>query len=226
MNRRGLTPIEVMAAIATACAVILTALVIWIKFFPPRPPVPENRAIGNWDEVVSAAHSRSSGPVQIVVYADYECPACKAFHVRSLIPVTTDFEGRVGVLHRHYPLAYHRFAKVSAVAAECAGLQGRYFDMHDLLYSYQDSLGLKPFPQIAAQASVADIDAFEQCREDQYGLDRVEYDLRSASQLELRGTPAVMIDGVLLGVTPDGAELRRLIQLRLDGKEIPVGKAR
>src|SRR3954451_17000425 len=91
------------------------------------PPVsPQDHALGP-----------DHAPVTIVEYGDFECPTCKqaAPAVKLLLE---RFGGHVRAVFRHFPLDAHPHALAAAQAAECAGGQGRFWEMHDLLFAKQD----------------------------------------------------------------------------------------
>jgi len=72
----------------------------------------------------------------LVEYSDFQCPACGAFY-----PVVKQLEAQFGsstaVVYRHFPLAQHKNAQAAAIAAEAAGLQGKFWEMHDQLFEAQ-----------------------------------------------------------------------------------------
>ena len=78
----------------------------------------------------------SSAKVTLVEFGDYECPACGEYHplVKELL---TDLAGKVNFVFRNFPLSQHANAQISAQAAEAAGLQGKFWQMHDKLYESQ-----------------------------------------------------------------------------------------
>ena len=223
MRNKGLTFIEVMAAIATLCALAMTILLVKREFFnSSSASAPSNQTMENWDELLSVGHQSSDrGKVELLMFSDFECPACRSFHQTALLPAIQEFGTDLRLIHRHYPLSYHRFAQPAAIAAECAALTSPFFEMHDALFRYQDSLGLKSFVQIAASAGV-DTVGFQACLDRRHGIESIERDLALARSLKLNGTPSIAIDGVLLGSVPDSLELSNLIAQRLRGEPISV----
>jgi protein-disulfide isomerase len=148
--------------------------------------------------------------VTILEFADFECPACRQFEP-TLRAARAKYPSDVAVVFRHWPLPYHHFALPAARAAECANAQGRFEAMHDLLYARQDSLGLKSFASFAADAGVADTAAFDVCNRSGGPVMALAADTTDARQLGGRGTPTVVVNGLLLGV-PNGAALDKAIQ--------------
>lgn len=75
-------------------------------------------------------------PVTLVEYSDFQCPAC-ALYYPLVKRVKTDFASTTRFVYRHFPLPQHVHAKTAAYAAEAAGLQGKFFEMHDVLFEKQ-----------------------------------------------------------------------------------------
>src|SRR5579862_3148561 len=103
--------------------------------------------------VTAADHSLGPehAPVVLVEYGDFECPLCKqaAPTVRMLLE---RFAGRVRLVFRHFPLEEaHPHALAAAEAAECAGGQGKFWEMHDLLFAHQEHLKLAHLHSYAEQ---------------------------------------------------------------------------
>ncbi len=92
-----------------------------------QPPVTEEDWVyGNYD-----------APITIVEYADFQCPACVGFSL-GIKDLINDYPGTIRVVFRHLPLpSIHNLAFISGMAAEAAGVQGKFWEMHDLLYQNQ-----------------------------------------------------------------------------------------
>lgn len=89
--------------------------------------------------ITAADHARgdASASVSVIEYGDFECPACAAYEP-LVEQLTKNYSGRITFIFRNFPLQQHRDAQIAAQAAEAAGLQGKYWEMHDLLYKKQD----------------------------------------------------------------------------------------
>ena len=138
-------------------------------------------------------HRRGSGPLTIV-YADFECPYCAALEhrLRSLA---------VEVVFRHFPVrSSHPRAWPAACAAEAAGLQGRFWEMHDLLFDDQARLE-DPHLWDRARRLELDVDRFDADRRGDAVRDRVKADFRSGVRAGVVTTPTVFV------WTPEGAEV-------------------
>ncbi len=155
--------------------------------------------------------SDSGGREHMVVFSDYECPACRAFHgvVREL---ERDFPGVFEVRLIHMPLGYHRFARPSARLAECAAAEGRFRHATDVLFAMQDSLGLLSWSDMARSAKVSDPERVASCANE--GVDsrfpRIDEGLRMSEEINARGTPTVVIGGRKYHGIPTRNELERI----------------
>lgn len=204
--------------IQVICVVLVTCLFLWRDVLSDRRPgggerefVDLNRS--QWAEVLGDGRpiSRTKGQVQVVVFADFQCPACRYFVVKSLQPIMKQYGSRLSVSFRHWPLSYHAEAYPAARASECAGIQGRFIEIHDLFYEQQDSLGLIPYQEFARRAGVPDLRSFGTCMSDQSPIGRVERDRAVAEKYQFAGTPTIAIDGHLLSFVPDSARFVRVL---------------
>jgi protein-disulfide isomerase len=133
----------------------------------------------------------------IIEYGDYECPYSRqAFHEIQRIEQT--FTGGIRFAFRHFPLAdIHPHAIAAACAAEAAAVQGRFWDMHELLYHRQKALGDDALRRYASELGL-DGARFERDRAGSDVLRRIERDVESGTATgEVLGTPTLFIDGVV-----------------------------
>jgi protein-disulfide isomerase len=208
------------------CAVVITTLAVWRELRPrtttTKAGVKESVALPNWDDVARGGHE--DGPagavVALVVFEDFECPACKYFATVTLPSVLADFHDQVRVVRRYSPLSYHRFAYPAARAAECAAAQGRFLEMHEVLFAKADSLGLKSFESYAREAGVLDTGAFQTCQGRTDSLPRVNADRNLAVEIGATGTPAVALNGRLYTGVPSADQLRGEIRRLIDSAAI------
>jgi protein-disulfide isomerase len=148
---------------------------------------------------VNPAQDHIRGPadaaVTLVEYGDFECPHC-----RRAYPVLKQLQARFGndlrVVFRHLPLPdVHPNAALAAEAAEAAGAQGNFWEMHDLLFEHPDALQLPALLRHAAEIGL-DVPTFEEdLRNGRFGR-RVERDVASAGASGVAGTPAFFINRV------------------------------
>ena len=148
------------------------------------------------DHTLGASHA----PVTIVEYGDFECPNCKqaAPAVKHLL---TRFAGRLRVVYRHFPLEeVHPHALHAALAAESAAGQGKFWQMHDLLFENQSHL--KP-NQLRGYAERLELDMvrFDSDMRAEPYLQRVREHIEGGSLSGVRATPAFYINGKIHDVS-------------------------
>lgn len=148
------------------------------------------------DHVIGPDHA----PVVIVEYGDFECPNCKqaAPAVKLLLQ---RFEERVRFVYRHFPLAeVHPHAMMAAQASECAGGQGKFWPMHDLLFAHQDHLKAKQIHGYAEQLGL-DMARYTAEMDDEVYLQRVREHIDSGKRSGVRGTPGFYVNGAIQDVS-------------------------
>jgi protein-disulfide isomerase len=147
-------------------------------------------AVGPMDHVLGLPHSA----VTIVEYGDFECPNCKQA-AAALKHIVKRFDGSVRLVFRHFPLEeIHAHALHGALAAEAAGAQGRFWQMHDLLFENQSHLGLKQLRSYAGRLKL-DMKKYDAEMRDERHLQRVRADIEGARRSGVRSTPGIFIDG-------------------------------
>ncbi len=147
------------------------------------------------DQVRDHIRGPLDAPVTLVEYGDFECPYCgrAAPVVKELLK---RFDGRLRFVFRHLPLVdVHPNAALAAQAAEAAGAQGKFWEMHDLLFRHQDDLDPHDLNRYAAELGL-DVEAFtEDLREGRFGP-RVAQDVNSAEEAGVAGTPSFFVNEV------------------------------
>jgi protein-disulfide isomerase len=152
--------------------------------------------------------------VTLVEYGDFQCPYCARAHA-ALTELMQQYGERVALVYRHLPLVdLHPFAAPAAEAAEAAGAQGKFWEMHDALFENQDMLDEDALP---ALASGLGLDAQRVARELDDGKHRarVEADAEQARALGARGTPTFFINGERYHGDSDHASLASALKKAL-----------
>ena len=217
-----------VTALLVACALTTTALVVRRELVSPSSasaPAPAPTIFhNNWRDMLQ--YGLRLGPtnakVEIVEFADVECPFCERMHL-TLQQLRERYTEDVAVTFIHYPLDQHRFAELAARAAECAEKHGRFEAMSNALFANQRALGIKPWSELAAQAGITDVATFDACMQDPSPMWRVVNGKRLAGELNIFGTPTLIINGWQLGAPPTLESLQQMVQLAIAG-ESPVGK--
>jgi protein-disulfide isomerase len=143
-------------------------------------------------------HVRGSETGRLIVeYGDYECPYSRqAF--RAIERVESKLGDNVRFAFRHFPLTeIHPHALAASLAAEAAALQGRFWEMHEMLFHRQHALAGEDLRGYASELRL-DVARFDNDRSGEVVLERVRRDVRSGDVSgEVRGTPTLFIDGVV-----------------------------
>ncbi len=154
---------------------------------------------------------QENAPVEIVEYLDFECPVCATFATVQMPTITEQLinTGKARWRFRDYPLPIHKYSRFAAHAAQCAGAQGRYFQMQDQLFSHHQwaQTGKDPSSLFRdlAQAAGVDLTAYDACMESGRYAGRIEYSRQEGEQRLVDGTPTFFANGTKLFPT-----LRRL----------------
>ena len=140
----------------------------------------------------------------VIEYADLECPYCASAHlILKQLPVQRVF--------RHFPVvSKHPRARVLAAAAEAAGLQGRFWEMHDSLLEDQGHLD-DPHLWRRARELGLDLDRFEADRRSEALAERVESDFRTGIRAGVTTTPTQFLKGIAHPGVP-GASFREALR--------------
>lgn len=136
-----------------------------------------------------------NAPVTLVEYGDYECPHCGRAHfiVKELQQLTGDL---MRFVYRHFPLtSVHPHAEQAAEAAEAAGAQGKFWEMHNHLFEHQQALDRKHLIEYAANLGL-DVPRFSHELAEHAHVAKIREDLFSGIQSGVNGTPTFFINGV------------------------------
>jgi protein-disulfide isomerase len=148
------------------------------------------------DHILGASHA----PVTIVEYGDFECPNCKqaAPGVKLLLE---RYAGRIRFAYRHFPLEeVHPHALVAAEAAEAAGSQGKFWQMHDLLFDNQAHLKPKQLHGYAERLEL-DMARYAVELDEHVHLQRIREHIESGRRSGVRGTPGFFLNGTIRDVS-------------------------
>ena len=182
-----------------------------------QPPRPAGQQPGAANPYVKG---NNSARVTVEEFSDFQCPACSGLEP-GLKRVMADYNDRVRFVFRNYPLQMHKYAFIAARAAEAAGLQGKFWEMHDMLYENQKewSDSMEPRVQFDSYATRLglDVQRFKADMDRQELAERIKADMLRGNALGVKGTPTVYINGRELVpgrlVTED--DLRREIEAAL-----------
>lgn len=147
-------------------------------------------------------------------FSDYECPHCRRAH-KHIRAMAARYPNKARLIHRHFPLdnacnpiiptAFHERACEFAIAAECAGEQGRFWEMNDALFSVQDTVKAKDVDvyRLCVQLGL-DASQFKRCLSGEQAKAKLATDITEGTKREIQGTPTFFIDDhPFAGAVPD-----------------------
>lgn len=145
---------------------------------------------------------RQKGPAQakivLVEFSDFQCPGCAAA-VETVKRLEGLYGGHLRVVFKHRPWGFHPWAKDAAAAAECAGRQGRFWELHDLIFLKQREWSASSAAPglFAAYARSVGVEpsAFARCLQDPASAALVESDRREAEERWINATPTFFLNG-------------------------------
>lgn len=189
------------ARMGVMAAALLAAVLGWglFRLGDRRPRTSDAARTRFLTRPVDPARDHIRGPVDapltLVEYADFECPFCGQA-TGSVEEVMAYFGDRLRYVFRHLPVnGTHAHAVLAAQAAEAADAQGRFWEMHDLLFAHQDALTVDDVVAYAADLGL-DIGRFTRDVTDPVRQGRVNADILSADASGVGGTPTFFVNGV------------------------------
>lgn len=157
--------------------------------------------------------------ITIVEYSEFQCPFCVKV-LPDVKKVLAEYRGKVRWIVRDFPLSFHDRARPAAVAAHCAGKQGKYWNMYGILFENQRKLGDDDFKKYASKIGL-NKSKFEKCVANSAEVDKViDKNFKSGAALGVSGTPAFFINGRRLSGALPYSEFNRVIKDELkNGKK-------
>ena len=137
--------------------------------------------------------------VTLEEFGDFQCPPCGLLHP-VLKTMEQEFGPRLRIIFREFPLvSVHQYAAVAARAAEAAGMQGKFWEMHDLLYenqkSWSNAFDVRPIFEAYATKIGLDLEQFKRDSSSEAVAQRILLDGKRGTSLGVKGTPTVFMNG-------------------------------
>ncbi len=148
--------------------------------------------------------------VTIVQYSDFQCPFCTRVEA-TMDKILEEYKGKVRIAWRNMPLSFHNNAKPAAIAAMAAHQQGKFWQMHGLLFKNQQNLGASDLEKYAKEIGL-DMAKFKAAIEDKKLAEAVDAEAAAGNKIGARGTPAFFINGTFLS----GAQPFENFKARID----------
>lgn len=158
-------------------------------------------------DVAKLREGNSQGPadakVTLTEFGDYQCPACKQYYKLIKDEILPKYEGKLKFVFLNFPLVdIHANAQAAAQAAEAAALQGKFWEMHDILYDRQDDWSKQKNPQSKFEAYARelgiDVDVFKKDSDSQKVIDLINQQAGLGDAFGVKGTPSFFVNGVLI----------------------------
>ncbi|CAA9239367.1 MAG: hypothetical protein AVDCRST_MAG93-1254 [uncultured Chloroflexia bacterium] len=223
-KRSPLRMFYTLLALVAVLGVAVLALVFAQR--PATPVVPPTNAVSPSDVPTGttadgfAFKGSPDAPVQVVAYADFQCPACAAAseQIEPTIEYTYIRTGKVQLIFHDFPLQQHQNAVPAALAARCALRQNAFWPMHDRLFSTQDQWALSSDPRSVFSGYATDLglntQSFNACVAAPATTTAIQAAFAAGVERGINATPTYLVDG-----TPvDAQNLQGAIEAALQAK--------
>jgi protein-disulfide isomerase len=165
----------------------------------------------------------ANAPVTLEEYGDFQCPPCGRL-AEPLQQIEKDYGSHLRVIFRNFPFTIHEHAHEAAYAAEAAGLQGRFWEMHDLLYREQaiwaNSKEVQTLFEAYAGMIQLDVERFKKDMASERVREKVESDRKLGEALGVKNTPTIFINNESIPATSlNAAALRAAIDAAVQWKK-------
>ena len=185
--------------------------------------MPQDKAVSaNTGSEAMHIRGNPDAPVTLEEFGDFQCPPCGSFAAFSE-QLMKEYDSRLRIVFRHFPLSAHEHAREASLAAEAAGLQGHFWEMYDVLYREQAAWSKDPnarqlFESYAGTIGL-NIDQFKKDMDGEPAKDRVDSDQARGESLGINLTPTIYINGQPVDPKDKNPEgVRAAINAALAGK--------
>ena len=155
-----------------------------------------------------------SAKVTIVEFSDFQCPYCGR-EIPVVERVLKEYDGKVRLVFRHFPLDFHAQAGKAAEASLCAADQGKFWELHDKMFQAQDALQVDKLKEYAKGIAGIDSVKFDKCLDGGEKKKIVESDQKAGSEAGVNGTPAFFVNGILISGAQEFDKFKDLIDREL-----------
>ena len=184
--------------VVVALATFGSGAILYRAKRPQLRNLPESQSVpAKGDQQSAHIRGNPDAPVTLEEFGDFQCPPCGQFagFVEELLK---EYDPRLRVVFRNLPLPNHEHAREAALAAEAAGFQGKFWEMHDTLYREQETWSKAPnvrelFESYAGTIGL-DLDQFKKDMDGDKARERVDSDHALADSLGIKMTPTLFIN--------------------------------
>lgn len=187
--------------IVASIAITVIALVGGAFLFTNKPSTTNDTPTVS-EKVTVSEDDRTKGPkdapLTLIEYSDFQCPACATYYP-LISQIQKEYEGKLQLVFRHFPLPMHTHAPIAARAAEAAHRQGKFWEMHDKLFENQSVWSEQKDPKATfvgyAKDLNLDVAQFEKDLKDSSLDTFVNQSYAQGSRLGIRATPSFFLNG-------------------------------
>ncbi len=139
--------------------------------------------------------------IEVTEYSDFECPFCASFAAVQMPVIREQLiaTGRVRWRYRDFPLPVHQYSRYAALAAQCAGEQGKFWEMHDQLFQHHEWAQTRKNPRSLFRGFAAsvglDLEKYDACLDSQRYAGRIQASLEEGQRAGVQGTPTFFVNG-------------------------------
>jgi protein-disulfide isomerase len=155
----------------------------------------------------------ANAKLAIVEFSDFQCPFCRRV-TPTLHQIEQEYGDKVRIVFKHLPLSIHPKAPAAHLAAEAAHRQGKFWQMHDLIFGNQEAMSPEKYVEYAKQLGL-DVDRFKRDVASADVKNRVDADADEAAKLGVTGTPSFFINGRFLSGAQPFEAFKTLIDQEL-----------
>ncbi len=164
-----------------------------LKFFKPRRPTVDFDRVHRIPVGKSKIRGNETAPVTIVEFSDFQCPYCSRLQ-STLKQVLDAYPDDVRLVFKDFPLSFHQQARNAAKASHAAGEQGKYWEMHDLIFENYNKLDENKFKEFAVKLNL-NIEKFMADYKSNKYDNQIQEDFNLGKSIGVTGTPTLFLNG-------------------------------
>jgi protein-disulfide isomerase len=190
--------LPLIIVVVVGLAALVGGAVLYQAKLPHLLKIPQDKAIpGKPDTEKMHVRGDPEAPVTIEEFGDFECPPCGSISP-FLDQLLNEYKPRLRLIFRNFPLKAHKHAREAAFAAEAAGLAGKFWEMHDVLYREQDAWTKADNPQQLFEDYAGtiglNVHEFKKDMESEKVQQRVDSDHERGQSLGISKTPSLFLN--------------------------------
>lgn len=161
------------------------------------------------------AKGKTDSKVAVIEYSDFECPFCLR-HNATMDKLYEEYKDKIAFYFRHFPLSFHPEAQKAAEASECAGEQGKFWEMHDAIFAANEEKNMSVAKwKTAAKTLGLNSAQFDKCLDDGKYAGKVASDMAGGKTAGVSGTPATFVNGQVFSGAVDINKIKAAIDSAL-----------